>query len=85
MCEYCDCTTEEEIGIRGERIGGREHGCYIMKLNKPINDNPYWIVEMEIFWHVNDEGHTDFTHKCHRTIPVNYCPVCGRCLINVSW
>lgn len=72
MCEYCNTVTRVNDGKIGKRVGGRSKGIYIMKYDKDIKfENCFWLVERELIYFSPEQD------SYHRTVPINFCPVCG--------
>ncbi len=77
MCQYCHCITRIEDAFIGDRIGGIEKPLYIAKLDNPIDNYLFWLVEGEAYYYKDYDGYSFSGKKFNRVMPMYYCPRCG--------
>lgn len=78
MCKYCHCTNKIENGFIGEQVGGdSRRPLHIMKLNNPIDNYLFWLVEGEVYYYRDRNGLTRAGREFFRVMPIYYCPECG--------
>lgn len=82
MCEYCYCDRRTEEGFLGKQIGGDpDHPVFITKLDNPIDNYLFWLVEGESFLYKDRKNLTCKGWEFFKIVPIHYCPECGCPLI----
>lgn len=54
--------------------------CEYCNFNKPLENNKFMYIELEIFEGINNLK-VDTKEDTHTRVNINYCPMCGRKLI----